>query len=347
MVDGDDAATMVDGANQADSLHILPLATIRLNTPGLRRARIVKNARLESMIELFSDDQTGSGQIRPAELPKFIEMRGAQKADLVVVKRLCGLPSYDVYSLRIALRELGIRVNDQASLQISPACRRQLSAYVGRYTRPMLESIYGEAQAALLEVNDLAALFTDDRAEEAKVKLIWLADRLKIELRDVPLFISEYGDVSSSLAFYEYGLDKIAPALDSFLQALADIQHSRLRTDADLMKTCQVLEHRLTKLRAGMAALFGRFEGDTRLMWQRISATAFNNMKRRAAAYYMGLGGSLCAITVKVHAWKNRFPSPEAGSLPARAEFIRHEMLPGMDILARIGAALEPAPAAG
>ena len=36
-----------------DSLHILPLATVPLRTPGLRRARLIKNTRLRAVVELF------------------------------------------------------------------------------------------------------------------------------------------------------------------------------------------------------------------------------------------------------------------------------------------------------
>ena len=43
-----------------DSLHILPLEIVPLRTKSLREARLVKNAHLESMVELFSDAQAGS-----------------------------------------------------------------------------------------------------------------------------------------------------------------------------------------------------------------------------------------------------------------------------------------------
>ena len=44
-----------------DSLHILPLSMIPRETRGLQRARMIKNNRLESMVELFEGEEIGSG----------------------------------------------------------------------------------------------------------------------------------------------------------------------------------------------------------------------------------------------------------------------------------------------
>ncbi len=46
-----------------DSVHILPLSIIPFETKGLERTRMIKNAKLESVIELFADDKAGSGQV--------------------------------------------------------------------------------------------------------------------------------------------------------------------------------------------------------------------------------------------------------------------------------------------
>ncbi len=52
-----------------DSLHTLPLSILPLETPSLARARLIKNVRLNSVIELFTDKDTGSGQIDIEDLP--------------------------------------------------------------------------------------------------------------------------------------------------------------------------------------------------------------------------------------------------------------------------------------
>ena len=63
-------------ANDRDSIEVLPLSIVPLKINGLRKARIVKNSRLEGVVELFSERESGSGQIRPHDLPKvFCEGR--------------------------------------------------------------------------------------------------------------------------------------------------------------------------------------------------------------------------------------------------------------------------------
>ena len=90
--------------NDQDAIDILPLSIVPLRTTSLRKARIIKNSRLEGMVELFSEKESGSGQIRPRDLPSVFEFREDNEQDLDIVKRLCGLSSYDVYSLRVLLR---------------------------------------------------------------------------------------------------------------------------------------------------------------------------------------------------------------------------------------------------
>jgi len=46
-----------------DALHILPLSILAFQTPALKRAQMIKNVRQESVIELFSEEGTGSGQM--------------------------------------------------------------------------------------------------------------------------------------------------------------------------------------------------------------------------------------------------------------------------------------------
>jgi hypothetical protein len=106
---------MADELNDTDcdSLYILPLAIIPLRTPALRRARMIKNVRLDSAVELFEDAKAGSGQIEVEDLPReFGWCERPSQPDLVVLRKLALLPSFDVYSLRVLLRQHDIPVND-------------------------------------------------------------------------------------------------------------------------------------------------------------------------------------------------------------------------------------------
>ena len=125
-----------------DSLHILPLVIMPLETPALNRARLIKNVRLESVIELFEDKDTGSGQIDIEGLPQEFSWSMADPpADMVMMRKIGALPSYDVYSLRISLRELEIEVNDHETLRLSDSMNKELTSYMTDFTRPLIQEI--------------------------------------------------------------------------------------------------------------------------------------------------------------------------------------------------------------
>ncbi|MEK9672265.1 MAG: hypothetical protein VW268_07145 [Rhodospirillaceae bacterium] len=111
-----------------DALHILPLVLLPLRTAPLRRARLIKNARLESMVEIFADKGAGSGQVEIDALPaEFGWAEGLRHPDMVMMHKLGDLPSYDVYALRISLRDLGIEVNNIDYLKLSDAKPAELT----------------------------------------------------------------------------------------------------------------------------------------------------------------------------------------------------------------------------
>ena len=113
---------VVEGDSDRDSLHILPLYILPLETSALKRARLIKNARLKGVIELFTDEQTGSGQIEVENLAaKFGWPEDEPYPDLVMLRKLAQARSYDVYSLRLTLREFDIPVN----ITMNSSCRRR------------------------------------------------------------------------------------------------------------------------------------------------------------------------------------------------------------------------------
>ncbi len=60
---GQGEITLSEYWREMDSLSILPLSIIPLETASLKRARLIKGARLESLVELFHDRDTGSGVV--------------------------------------------------------------------------------------------------------------------------------------------------------------------------------------------------------------------------------------------------------------------------------------------
>jgi hypothetical protein len=64
---------------EKDSLHIMPLHILPLKTPGLMHARMIKNVHFDSMIELFHDSETGSGQVEPSRLGRMFDWPPGEK----------------------------------------------------------------------------------------------------------------------------------------------------------------------------------------------------------------------------------------------------------------------------
>ena len=71
-----------------DALHVLPLSIIPLQSKALGKARLIKNAQLRGVVELFSDQATGSGQVEPDELAKVFDLSGDKRQDLEIIKSL-------------------------------------------------------------------------------------------------------------------------------------------------------------------------------------------------------------------------------------------------------------------
>src|SRR5215469_1097655 len=128
-----------------DSLHILPISILPVEILVLKRARMIKNSRLDSVIEFFNGVGTGSGQVEMTSLHRLLGLqKGQAHPDLDLLRRVSDLPSFDVYSLRILLRANAVAIADQSALSLSPAKIKALSAYMATFTRPLVTEVFGQ-----------------------------------------------------------------------------------------------------------------------------------------------------------------------------------------------------------
>lgn len=323
-----------------DSLHILPLSIIPLETPGLRSARMIKNVRITSVIEMFRDHDAGSGQIDVQDMPA--EMGWPDDSihpDFELLRNLSRLPSYDVYSLRIMFRSLGIDVKNQDALNLSESKVAELSSYMTLFTRPLISEIFGESAEELNSFDDVLSLFRDPDVRKTRMRLQMMADKLAIELSDVPIFLEDFGDIFLSLSYYRQCLDDIAPAIDMFFDSLTGIRKNRqLSNDINLMETCDRIESVLNESLAALAGRFENFDLSTADMWKNISAEQFQIVKKLITGYHTTMGGTLCALSVKMTAWEECFPHPDYGGPVKRSEFVMSEMRQGIERIQKIEA---------
>ncbi|MHC8507843.1 MAG: hypothetical protein ACYYKD_00360 [Rhodospirillales bacterium] len=317
-----------------DSLHILPLAILPVQTPGIRRARMIKNSRLESVVELFSDDTAGSGQMDISGLPnEFAWDEGENHHDFVMLNKLSELPSFDVYSLRIQLRKLDIDVENVESLRLSPTMNKRLTNYMTEFTHPLILHIYGaEAGIKVNNFEDVIALFQTPDVKKALERLRMMASKLGIRPEDVPAFLEDYGDVFLSLSYFRRCFDSIEPIINQFMLTLDDIRGNyQIRHDPALMHTFNEIEQTLSGLMSNITGRFEVFDRSSKNMWSEISATRFRKVEQMVKGNHVTIGGMICALSCKMSAWARMFPSRGMGGPQKRAEFIHSELRQGID----------------
>jgi hypothetical protein len=306
----------------------------------LRRARLVKNVRLESMVELFAGAGTGSGQIAPGELGAWFDFSGDRARDHELMCRLGELPSYDVYSLRLSLRRLDIDIDNLEELRLSDAKVVELTGYMAEFTRPLLRYVYGDVDAANVGLADLMRLFADPDAGAARDNLRRLAHLLEVDLSRIPLFLEDYADVYLSLSFYRQCLATIAPLLAEFLGTLREIRAAPgFAADRGVSAACGEVERKLKTLHNDVTGVLDEFRCRTEDMWDRPSANHYRQIERMVREHQTRIGEILCALTVKMAAWNRKFPEPGAGQLPAKVAFVISEMKHGLSRIQPLTAA--------
>ncbi len=299
---------------------------------------MIKNSRLEGVVELFEDASSGSGQ---ADVESMVNVFGwpmvPPHPDLVLLRKLAVLPSYDVYSLRIMLREHGIAVNEVEALRLSPRKIEELTSYMSAFTHPLIQRIYGNGDVAVKSFDDIVALFSNPDVKQAQAKLQQMADSLGIELTGIPRFLEDYGDIFLSLAYYRNCLDQMVPAISEFLKTLGLIRQLRqLAHDEELMGTCAEMESTINGLMVSIAGRFENFERSTNDLWQNLSAERFRRVKSLIKSYHTTIGGVLCSLAVKIDAWAGRFPRGSAASALKQSQFIMFELRHGFEKIQQI-----------
>lgn len=323
-----------------DALHILPLGLLDFQTRPLRHARLIKNARLHSVVEIFSGDEIGSGQVSVENLQQeFRWPTNPPHSDLSLLRKLEKLPSYDVYSLRILFREHGIDVKDVRALQLSDEKKSSLTEYMKAFTHPLINQIYGRDDMEVASFSDLVTLFQDPDVRKVREKLELMSSKLNIKMQDVPHFLEDYGDVFLSLSYYRQCMEHVEPQIDDFLESVDEIRSNFiLKQNQNLMETCRTVESSMNSMLADITGRFETFERYTGNMWQNVDAARFQQVKNFIEGYHTIIGATLCAVTVKMTAWSRLFPNKNVGGPARRSEFIVGEMKQGIQVLKEIEA---------
>jgi hypothetical protein len=316
-----------------DSLHTLPIAILPIQTVIFRRSRIVKNSRLESVIEFFNGVGCGRGQLDINGVAKFLALEQVPPhPDVVLLRTICDLPSFDVYSLRISLRANNISIADKSALTLSPAKVESLSTYMANFTRPLVSEIFGRDTAGE-NFGNIVGLFRGENAQAVRERLDTMASRLGIPIESIPKFLEDYGDIFMSLSYYRQCLDQMLPQVQSFMDGIAMIRAShQMAQDKSIMGVIDTIESTINGKLASITGKIESFERSTNDMWRDLNADRFKRIEALVARYHTSIGGALCALSVKLTAWTNQFPNA-TGGVGRRAAFIMSDIRQGIEYM--------------
>lgn len=315
-----------------DLFHVLPLKGLPLETPTLRQARMIKSQNLDSMIEVFRDQVTGSGQIAVADLTKQFGDETLSDNDIMLLHKLSRLNSYDPFSLRITLRDLGLLKGDLDQVHLSEKKQHELERFMQNFTRPLIQQVFGDGNADVGKFEDIVSVFKDPDAAKVRENLGKLAAQLKIEIMDIPKFLEDFSDVFLSLSYYRDAIELLEPKLALLNETLIELRASyQFTQDRTVAQSCEDTIDRVNRVFIFVTGRLESFAQSTENLWANMTAENFEKVRKLISSYHVSLGGMLCLLSVKLDAWAAAFPDRSVGSPARRIEFLRSEMRRGID----------------
>ncbi|NQW12090.1 MAG: hypothetical protein HQ481_19675 [Alphaproteobacteria bacterium] len=312
----------------------MPIAVVPVRNTALRKARLIKNVRLETRVELFREAGVGSGQIAIDEIPDFFggEEVGLEQ-DLTLLRQLGLLPAFDPYTLRIGLRQAGIDVLALEAFELSSAKKAELFPLMTSITRPLLAHIYGGDKVDPTNLEELIGLVVEPDTPQIRERLHVMARRLDTTIEKLPNMLEDYGDTYLALSYYRGYFRYTLPVVDQIIAWMREIEDSSiLRSDVAPLKTFKQVEDVLTYLTRSISERFDGFDNQTVVHWDRVNLDTFKGVRELIAKHQRSLGEVLCGLTVKVYEWEAKFPNG-GGSPDKRLEFISVSLKPGLDEL--------------
>jgi hypothetical protein len=295
---------------EKDSLHIMPLVMVPLKTAALRHARMIKNVHFDSMIEVFNDGKAGSGQIDPSKLGRLFNWPPGEKhPDGVLVAKLSLLQSFDVYSLRIQLRSLGVEVENSEHLRLSLSKRQDLDKYMRVFTRPLMKLMSANVEeVGTIDPDDVTGMLKDRRGEKELGNLKRLSKKLKIILSKLPDFLTDYGDVFLSLAYFKDQFAAVTPQVNRFLLKIEEMRHNDATSrDPQIMETLEFVETGLIEIMEHISGRIGNFDRHTESMWDDLNVDSFRKVKVLIESNHAMIGGMLCGLYIKMQNFEDKF----------------------------------------
>jgi hypothetical protein len=316
-----------------DAMDQMSLSMIPLDSTALKSAKLVKNAQLETMVELHSDKASGSLQIRPQDIQQSFPATSAQ--DLEVIGKLSTLHSYDVYSLRMTLAKLGITV-DKSQLELSEATKERLEKNSMEFIRPLIANLFGDG-GDVSDKDTLTKLFRDPDVAKVQQRLKTMSQKTGIPVNEIPAFLQSYRDIFLSTTYYRDCFDSIAPDLNRFWLWLGELKtHREVSGSPAANASCNNVAALLRNLFTSTRDRMNKFKGSFESFWRDMNPTSFGRLRGQIEDNHDTMGAVLCGLGVKMRNWSSAFPDNTSGSPATRIAYVTAELEPGLDQLMAI-----------
>jgi len=207
-----------------------------------------------------------------------------------------------------------------------------LEKYTRIFTQPLMDLIYTEAdEIGIADVGDIIGLFRGETSEQAMKNLRRLSLKLKIILSKLPDFLTDYGDVFLSLAYFKDQFDAITPRIDRFLQKVEQLKQDDVsRGDQQVLATLDFVEIGLTEIMDHIGERIRTFDKHTSSMWENLNVDSFRKVKVLIESNHSTIGGMLCGLSIKMNGYEEKFQDQQPSN-QAVVDYIGAYVKPGID----------------
>lgn len=314
-----------------DSLDQLSLSAIPLTSSTLKAAKLVKNSRMETAVELYNDPISGSLQIMPEDIA---DQLATSEKDQEIIRQLASLDSYDVFSLRSSLGKIGVELTDTSLLELSDGMKERLAVYASTFTKPLVAKIFGGSAGEVDTKGGLQKLLRDPDINRVRENLKMITERTGIPMEEIPAFLKDYSDTFMSVAYYKHSLDSVRPDIDRFLKWMAETRSFREVTSSPQTATsCKKVEDSVRFISVSAIERLRMFLSAFEHFWNDINKDSFSQLRRQIEESHTSMGSVLCGLVVKMQVWAKEFPDNDVGGPTKRAKFVMTELEPGIDRL--------------
>ena len=320
----DSASPLLPEINSLDELSLdrLPVAHA-----ALRKARIVKNSRLKSVIELYRDRSTGSGHYEVSDLPAMLGIPSAH-ADILLLRWVAMLPTFDIASVRLLLRDVGALTEKDVPLPDDAA--------IHQYIAPVLRCATEDGTALSRAELDAALMDPNGRGREIMQRLMQL---VALRPDETVRFVRDSIDTYAAFGLYARALKEQRRRITQLLDAVRSLAaEPQVRKDKMMLTALAEIPATFPELLSAAERRVGAAEKVIAMSWEKSAGAPLRAHQRQIREVQVLVGYLLAGIEAKLNAWRAAFPPEIQGNVAKRVNFLSLEMAQGLGELRDAGA---------